>query len=168
MAQRREIGGDVLDGLMALVDQSLVKVDETGTGEPRFRLLDTIRAYAAEQLEADGERDRIQSRHRDWYVDLVGRAAAELAGAGQRPWLDRLEVEHDDIRAVLDRAVAVPDPPTAINVAFAMWRFWQKHGHLAEARLRLEAMADAAVVARRPEASSEVAGGPRRDVLVAG
>ncbi len=138
-----EIGGDVLDGLMALVDQSLVKVDEMGSGEPRFRLLDTIRAYAAERLEADGERDRIQGRHRDWYVDLVRRAATELAGAGQRPWLDRLEVEHDDIRAVLDRAVAVPDAPTAINVAFAMWRFWQKHGHLAEARLRLEAMADA-------------------------
>lgn len=138
-----ELGGDVLDGLMALVDQSLVKVDETGAGEPRFRLLDTIRAYAAEQLEADGERTPIEDRHRDWYVGLVERAATELSGSGQRAWLDRLEVEHDDIRAVLDRAVAAPDPPTAIGVAFAMWRFWQKHGHLAEARRRLEGMADA-------------------------
>ena len=109
-------------------------------GEPRFRLLDTIRAYAAEQLEASGETDQIRARHRDWYVALVGRAAAELSGEDQRRWLDRLEIEHDDIRAVLDRAVAAPDPPVAIGLAFQMWRFWQKHGHLAEARRRFEAM----------------------------
>ena len=138
-----EIGGDILDGLMALVDQSLVKVEETADGEPRFRLLDTIREYAAERLEADGEADLIRDRHRDWYVALVERAAGELSGADQRRWLDRLELEHDDIRAVLDRAVAAPDPPVAIGVAFSMWRFWQKHGHLAEARRRLEAMAAA-------------------------
>src|SRR6478735_4653443 len=135
-----EIGGDILDGLMALVDQSLVKVEETAAGETRFRLLDTIREYAAERLEADGETDLIRARHRDWYVALVPQAAAELSGPDQRRWLDRLELEHDDIRAVLDRAVAAPDPPVAVGVAFSMWRFWQKHGHLAEARRRLEAM----------------------------
>jgi predicted ATPase/class 3 adenylate cyclase len=138
-----EIGGDILDGLMALVDQSLVKVEESAAGETRFRLLDTIREYAAEQLEADGETDLIRARHRDWYVALVPQAAAELSGPDQRRWLDRLELEHDDIRAVLDRAVAAPDPSVAIGVAFSMWRFWQKHGHLAEARRRLEAMESA-------------------------
>ena len=125
---------------MALADQSLIKVEETADGEPRFRLLDTIREYAAERLEADGEVELIQGRHRDWYVALVNEAAAQLSGDDQRRWLDRLELEHDDIRAVLDRAVAQPDPPVAIGVAFSMWRFWQKHGHLAEARARLEAM----------------------------
>ncbi len=138
-----EIGGDILDGLMALVDQSLVKVEESAAGETRFRLLDTIREYAAEQLEADGETDLIRARHRDWYVALVPQAAAELSGPDQRRWLDRLELEHDDIRAVLDRAVVAPDPSVAIGVAFSMWRFWQKHGHLAEARRRLEAMESA-------------------------
>ncbi len=138
-----EIGGDILDGLMALVDQSLVKVEESAAGETRFRLLDTIREYAAEQLEADGETDLIRARHRDWYVALVPQAAAELSGPDQRRWLDRLELEHDDIRAVLDRAVAAPAPSVAIGVAFSMWRFWQKHGHLAEARRRLEAMESA-------------------------
>ena len=73
-------GTDILDGLMALVDQSLVKVEEMADGEPRFRLLDTIRAYAAEQLEASGELSLIQERHRDWYVALVERAAGELSG----------------------------------------------------------------------------------------
>jgi predicted ATPase/class 3 adenylate cyclase len=136
-----ELGGEILDGLTDLADQSLLKVEETDEGEPRFRLLDTIRDYAAEQLQADGEVERIQARHRDWYVALVERAAPELSGTEQRRWLDRLELEHDDIRAVLDRAVAVPDPTIAIGVAFSMWRFWQKHGHLAEARRRLAAMA---------------------------
>jgi predicted ATPase/class 3 adenylate cyclase len=136
-----ELGVDILDGLMALVDQSLVKVEQTPDGEPRFRLLDTIRAYAAEQLEADGEVEAIRARHRDWYVALVDRAAAQLSGSDQRRWLDRLELEHDDVRAILDRAVDAPDPAVAIGVAFSMWRFWQKHGHLAEARRRLEAMA---------------------------
>jgi len=136
-----DVGGDILDGLMALADQSLVKVDWTGSGEPRFRLLDTIRAYAAEQLDASGELGLVCDRHRDWYVARVDEAAASLSGADQRRWLDRLEDEHDDIRAILDRAVAAPDPPLAIGTAFAMWRFWQKRGHLAEARRRLEAMA---------------------------
>jgi predicted ATPase/class 3 adenylate cyclase len=136
-----DVGGDILDGLMALADQSLVKVDWTGSGEPRFRLLDTIRAFAAEQLETSGELGLVCDRHRDWYVARVDEAAGSLSGADQRRWLDQLEDEHDDIRAVLDRAVAAPDPPIAIGMAFGMWRFWQKRGHLAEARRRLEAMA---------------------------
>ena len=138
-----ELGGGIVDGLMALVDQSLVKVEEGADAEPRFRLLDTIREYAAEHLEARGETAAIQERHRDWFVALASRAAGELSSGNQRRWLDRLELEHDDIRAVLDRAVAVPDPAVAIGLAFSMWRFWQKHGHLAEARRRLEAMAEA-------------------------
>ena len=138
-----ELGGDLLDGLMALADQSLLKVEETADGEPRFRLLDTIREYAAERLEARGEQPTILDRHRTWYLALAERAATELSGTEQRRWLDRLELEHDDIRADLDRAVEAPDPDTAVRLGFAMWRFWQKHGHLAEARRRLEAMAAA-------------------------
>jgi len=139
-----ELGGDLLDALMALTDQSLAKVEEGADGEPRFRLLDTIRDYAAEQLEVRGETGRIRGRHRDWYLSLVERASSALSGDEQRRWLDRLELEHDDIRAVLDRVVTAPEPDVAIRLGYAMWRFWQKHGHLAEARRRLESMAAAA------------------------
>jgi predicted ATPase/class 3 adenylate cyclase len=138
-----DVGGDVLDGVIALADQSLVRVEETTGGEPRVRLLDTIREFGAERLEARGETDAIRARHRDWYVTLAEEAVPQLSGGDQRMWLDRLEMEHDDIRAVLDRAVAGPEPETAIRTAFAMWRFWQKHGHLGEARRRLDAMATA-------------------------
>jgi predicted ATPase/class 3 adenylate cyclase len=135
-----ELGIDVVDGLMALADQSLVRVDESADGEPRFALLESIREYAGERLEARGERDTILARHRDWFVTLAERAAKELSGDDQRRWLDRLELAHDDIRVILDRAAAQPDPPVAIGLAFTMWRFWQKHGYLGEARQRLEAM----------------------------
>jgi predicted ATPase/class 3 adenylate cyclase len=136
-----EVGGDLADGMLALADQSLARVEESPDGEPLFRLLMTIREFAAEQLDAAGETEEIQRRHTRHYLALAEEAATKLSGEDQRRWIDRLEREHDDIRAVLDRAVQVPDPETAIRTAFAMWRFWQKHGHLGEARRRLEAMA---------------------------
>jgi len=135
-----ELGVDVVDGLSALADQSLVRIDETPVGEPRFGLLESIREYASERLAARGEQDAIIDRHRDWFLGLAETAAPQLAGDDQRQWLDRLELAHDDFRVVLDRMVARPEPPVAIRLAFALWRFWQKHGHLAEARMRLEAM----------------------------
>ncbi len=138
-----EVGGDVADGLMALADQSLIRIEETPSGEPRFRMLESIREFAAERLTERGETDLVRIRHRDWYHALAESASAELSGADQRRWLDRLELEHDDIRTALDLAVATPDPPVAVGMAFALWRFWQKHGHLAEARRRLDAMAAA-------------------------
>jgi tetratricopeptide (TPR) repeat protein len=66
-----------------------------------------------------------------------------LFGDDQRRWLARLERDHDNVRAVLDRTVAQADAPTAIGLGFAIWRYWQKRGHLAEARRRLQEMADA-------------------------
>jgi predicted ATPase len=138
-----DVGGEVVDGLMALADQSLIRVEDTRDGEPRFRMLESIREFAAECLVERGEADTILTRHRDWYRALVEQAAPELSGADQRMWMDRLELEHDDIRTALDRAVATPDPAVAIDMGFALWRFWQKHGHLAEARRRLDAMAAA-------------------------
>jgi predicted ATPase/class 3 adenylate cyclase len=135
-------GVDVLDGLMALADQSLVRAEEFD-GETRFRMLDTIREFAAERLAESGEADEIARRHSATYLALVESLTARLSGEDQRRWLGRLERDHDNIRAVLDRMVAAGDGSTAIRIGFAMWRYWQKRGHLAEARRRLQAMADA-------------------------
>jgi len=137
-----ELGMDVLDGLVSLVDQSLVRTVDA-PGEPRFAMLDTIREFAAEHLEARGEADAIKDRRGRWFLELVEGIAPQLAGVEQRALLDRLERDHDNIRAVLDRAVGSGDGATAIRVAFAVWRFWQKRGHLYEARRRLDAMAAA-------------------------
>jgi predicted ATPase/class 3 adenylate cyclase len=133
---------DILDGLMALADQSLVRAEEID-GETRFRMLDTIREFAAEQLVTRGEKDEIERRHTATFVALAESLTPRLSGDDQRRWLGRLERDHDNIRAVLDRTVAAGDGPNAIRLGFAMWRYWQKRGHLAEARRRLQAIADA-------------------------
>ena len=132
---------DILDGLMALADQSLLR--SADTDPPRFFMLETIREFASEMLDGRPDASAIRARHTRWYLDLVEAAAPELSGPAQRALLERLELEHDNIRAVLDRAPLVGDGACAIRVGFAMWRFWQKRGHLYEARRRLEGMAAA-------------------------
>jgi predicted ATPase/class 3 adenylate cyclase len=139
-----ELGGglDILDGLMSLVDQSLVRAEEID-GEARFRMLDTIREFAAERLTESGEREDMERRHAATFLELAEALTPKLTSDDQRRWLGRLERDHDNIRAVLDRAVATGDGPTAIRLGFAMWRYWQKRGHLAEASRRLRAIAAA-------------------------
>ncbi len=133
------LGGDLLDVLGALVDQSLVRNDDVA-GAARFSLLDTIRTFGAERLDASGEGPAVRDRHLAAYLDLAERAAGGLAGPEQRAWLDRLEADADNFRAALDRAEAIPDPEAAVRLGFALWRFWQQRGYLREARHRLTAL----------------------------
>ena len=135
------LGGDLLDVLGALVDQSLVRSDDVA-GTARFSLLDTIRTYGAERLDASGEGPAIRDRHLAAYLELAERAAAGLSGSEQRAWLDRLEADADNFRAALDRAEAIPDPEAAVRLGFALWRFWQQRGYLREGRRRLTALED--------------------------
>jgi predicted ATPase/class 3 adenylate cyclase len=134
-----EVGGDVVDRLGELVDQSLVRLDEERDA-PRFGMLETIREYAAEMLAAGPDANGVPARHAGAMLDLAQRAAPELSGAGQRDWLDRLEREHDNLRAALDWAVAKPEPKLAVGLAFALWRFWQQRGYLNEARARFDTL----------------------------
>jgi predicted ATPase len=131
-----ELGVDVLDGISVLVDQSLVRSEETGDAV-RFSVLESIREYAAEMLEARGECEEIEERRARALVDLAEEAAPNLAGADQRRWLDRLEREHDNLRTTLVWAANRPEPELAVRLGFALWRFWQQRGYLNEARDRL-------------------------------
>ena len=132
-----EVGVDVFDGVAALVDQSLLRVEE-GADEQRYEMFDAIREYATEMLATSGECDDIEERRSRAFLDLAEEAAPELAGADQRRWLDRLEREHDNLRATLMWAANRPEPELAVRIAFALWRFWQKRGYLNEARGRLD------------------------------
>lgn len=136
-----EIGRDVLDGIGDLADQSLIRRSEAD-GEIRFSMPDTIRAYALERLEARGETELMRRRHAEAFLALARTAAPLLSGDDQRRWVERLEREHDNFRSALDWAVATPEPAIALELAFLLWRFWQKRGHLAEARRRLDDMVD--------------------------
>jgi predicted ATPase/class 3 adenylate cyclase len=135
-----ELGLEVDDGLLSLADQSLIRTLDQ-EGEPRFDILETIREFATERLADRGEAAELAARHSAWFLAFAERFAPELDGSDQRAILERFEVEHDNLRAVLDRAVLAADADTAIRLAFAIWRFWQKRGHLDEARRRLQAIA---------------------------
>ena len=131
-----ELGVDVLDGLSALVDQSLLRQEEHH-GEPRFLMLETIREFAVEKLAESGEIDEMRRRHAGFFLALAERAEPHLLGTEQARWLDELEHEHDNFRAALGWACEKGEVETALRLVAAVWRFWQIRGHLYEGRQRV-------------------------------
>jgi len=128
-----ELGLDLLEGLTSLVDQSLIRRADPN-GEPRFSMLETIREFGLEQLDAGGDGDPIRRRHADHFLGLAVDAEPHLIGEEQAEWLDRCELEHPNIRDALRWAIDAGDAERAQRAAGALWRFWQQRGHLAEAR----------------------------------
>src|SRR5215469_468797 len=121
----------VMDSLGALVDSSLVR-PETRGGEPRFGLLETVREYALERLADGGGWAEAHDRHAAYFVALAEPDEAELQGQGQLAWLDRLESEHDNLRAAMSWLVNYGGLEQAIRLLSVTWRFWWLHGHAAE------------------------------------
>lgn len=131
---------DLLERLSTLLDSSLVvQAEQPPDAEPRFWLLETIRVYAREQLEASGEAESMRQRHAAYFLELVETAWPELAGAGQRLWTERLRREQDNLRAALRWACQV-DPAKGLRMAGTLGRFWLHQGALTEGREWLEAM----------------------------
>ncbi|MCP3782763.1 AfsR/SARP family transcriptional regulator [Micromonospora sp. A3M-1-15] len=122
--------GDVLDGLSALVDKSLLVAG--GTGEPRYRMLETIREYGLDRLAEAGEADRVRRAHAAEYLALAEAAEPELRGAAQLDWLRRLSADHDNLHSGLRHAIAVADAPTAVRYAAALGWYWWLTGQRAE------------------------------------
>ena len=120
----------VIDTLSALVDSSLVR-QEARSGEPRFRLLETIRDYALQCLRDGTDWANAHDRHAAYFFALAKPAAAEVQGRGQLGWLDRLEAEHDNLRAAVSW-LADGDIESAVRLFWVTWRFWWLHGHSAE------------------------------------
>jgi predicted ATPase len=120
---------EVLDGLASLVDHSLLRRDEAAA-EPRFQMLETVREYALEQLSAAGEAEAMAEAHAGWFLDLVIRLSLSFT-AGPAA-LDRVEVDHDNVRAALRWAVEHVRTELALRSVGALWRFWHLRGHLEE------------------------------------
>jgi predicted ATPase/transcriptional regulator with XRE-family HTH domain len=138
---------DLLTQIESLVDQNLLRRQEGPDGEPRFRMLATIREFAAEQLEALGEALPAHDRHRAWFHALAAEANLYLRGPDQVPWFERLELEHDNFRAALDwweRTEGGAAQGLALAAELA-W-FWMVRGHWSEGHDRLKAL-----LARAPE-----------------
>ncbi len=125
-----------------LIDKSLVHVEE-GPGDRRYRLLETVRQYAAERLEEAGERESFERRHRDWYIELAESDPTPAGDLPARDRLRRLDLERDNLRAALASALA-NDPQVALRLVVALWRFWLMRGYLAEGYRWLDASLAAA------------------------
>ena len=125
--------GAVLELLSSLVDKSLLIVREH-EGEARYRLLETVRQYGREKLEEEGEAQAVRGRHAGFFLDLAEEAEPEINGAQRRLWLERLEAEHDNLRAALSWAIESQESETGLRLAGALWYYWQHSGRLSEGR----------------------------------
>lgn len=125
---------DALDVLTDLVDHGLVGVDpESG----RFSMLEPIRQYAIERLEASGEAGSVRDRHLQVLLELAEEAGPRLTTFEHGVWLDRLEAERDNLRAALSWAIASRRADEACRLVASLWRFWHMRGPVQEGRERV-------------------------------
>ena len=125
-----------------LVAKSLV-VRETVGGQPRFRLLETVRYYAAERLAESGEAFETAARHANWCVWLAEQGERQIHGVEHQAGIDVLEAEHDNVRAALRWALTQGQTEVALRLAASMAMFWGVRGYLSEGREWLVAAARA-------------------------
>lgn len=135
---------DTLPVLTALLDKSLVRREDGSISEPHYRMLQTIREYALEQLASNGEKDRLDQAHLDYYVRHVEAIESQSSGPTQDVWLAHLEREHDNLRAAIEWALSHGQSEMATRIAGAVWKFWAIHNHLSEGYRWLETALDSA------------------------
>ena len=133
-----ELERDVVDGLELLTEQSLIRTTDRAEPEPRSAMLATIREFATERLDASGEAEAVRRRHAEAFVGLAEEAAGGLTGPEGASWNDRLEAEHDNLRAALDWIVEADEGALGLRMVSALWRFWQVRGHLQEGQQRID------------------------------
>ena len=126
---------DAFEGVSSLLDKSLLGREEASDEQSRFVMLETIHEYAREKLRESGEAEELGRAHAQYYLALA--EEAELVGPEQAWWLERLEAEHDNLRAALNRSLEAGDSGTALRIGGAVWRFWYVRGHFSEGRLWL-------------------------------
>lgn len=133
--------GSVIDLISSLVDQSLLQratSSDREAGESRVTMLETIREFGLEQLEASGDAPETRRAHAAWYLTVAEAAGPELVGSEQAAWLDRLEREHDNLRVALTWSIAQDDTGIALRLGASLWRFWSIRSYLSEGRRWLD------------------------------
>jgi predicted ATPase/DNA-binding XRE family transcriptional regulator len=133
---------EVLEGLAILLDHSLLRLMEPpqrgATTEARFAMLETVREFAMERLAASDEEETIRRVHAAYHLALAELAQDRIHGPDGPATLDRLETEHDNLRAALAWAADRGETETALRLVNACWRFWWMHSHLDQGRLWLD------------------------------
>ena len=135
-----DLAVDVLDGISSLVSKSLLRQEEGADGEARFSMLEAIREYALEALIASGNDVTISLQYANYYLALVEATDAHLRGSQQVRWLNQLEQEYDNLRAVLQWAQAHPETEVGLRLATVLAWFWEVRGYFSEGRQHLTAL----------------------------
>ncbi|MEV6494848.1 BTAD domain-containing putative transcriptional regulator, partial [Actinoplanes sp. NPDC051633] len=129
-----ESAGPVADLVTGLVDKSLVLIERPDAATPRYRILETLRAYGWQRLAGSGRADAIRDRHATHVLTMVRKARAAWQSTQQPVWLRRLEAELGNIRAALQWLVERGDAATAVRLAGSLYPLWDRHGHYREGR----------------------------------
>jgi len=134
-----EIGCDVLDGVRALVEQSLLIQTEAPPGEPRYSMLETIREFGLEQLAASGEERATRSAHAAYYLALAEQAEPHLIASGSAAWVERLAIERDNLHTAVAWALRTGNAATVLRLAGTILSFAYARGEPREGQQWLEA-----------------------------
>ncbi|HLX57582.1 MAG TPA: tetratricopeptide repeat protein [Ktedonobacteraceae bacterium] len=138
-----DLVGDVLDGLLSLVDKSLLRQQESTEGEPRFWMLQTLREFGLEVLASAGEMKVTREAHAEYYLALAEEAESHLRGAGQARWFAQLQQEHENLRTgltfLLEQARVQTETQEgrqhteqALRLCVALHEFWDSRGYMRE------------------------------------
>jgi non-specific serine/threonine protein kinase len=153
---------EALDGLSGLVNKSLINVEDRD-GEFRYRYLETIRQYAMEKLLESGEAVRVRDRHLAHFLEFIQRAEGQFGTPQRSEWLNRLEMEHENIRSALGWAVE-NDPDSALRMVCSLLIFWRSRSYMTEGCKWCQAAlarADDPTIAERLKSAGSV---PRDDI----
>jgi predicted ATPase/class 3 adenylate cyclase len=129
---------DGLEAVTALVEQGLLRDEEQPDGSLRFRMLEIVRVFSLDRLREAGEEAVARQAHADHFRSLVATNASEQPGWDQSLWLDRMELELDNLRAALDQTCAAGNAQDMLALAVNCWHFWWPRGYWTEARMWLE------------------------------
>jgi non-specific serine/threonine protein kinase len=131
-------GPAVLDLVAALVDKSLVRTDVAAGGATRYGMLETIREFGWERLAASGEADAVRQRHADWYLAFAEDAGPRAKQPGAAPWVEKLGLEHPNLRAALSWFRGRGDGLALVRMTGALWPFWHERTYFDEGHRWLE------------------------------
>jgi predicted ATPase/class 3 adenylate cyclase len=138
LAQTPDPWLDPLDAVSVLVEQSLIRTEEDSLGETRYRMLETVRAFALEELSRSDEEDAVRAAHARWVDAFARDADKHVLGPDSGEWLSRYERDHDNFRTAIIWAVEHDPADLGLRVPESLWRFWEIRGHFTEARGWLE------------------------------
>jgi tetratricopeptide (TPR) repeat protein len=143
---------DIFEVISSLVNNSLLKREELADGQPRFRMLETIREYALERLLESGEMPELQQQHADYFIRMIlHEASFGLISRDSTAWLDRLEREHDNVQAALEWSLKTPEGrERALSIMETLTWFWYRRGFFNEGRIWTDRLLTASADAPRP------------------